>query len=109
MAQIYPLADDENDTESRVRSATFADPFILLFKDDQSLTILTVDESGDLDEVEQSQDLKDTKWMSGSLYEDSNDVLRLDYGSDDEDEASNVLMFLLSTTGGLQVCITLLH
>ena len=43
------------------------------------------------------------QWKSGSLYEDSNDVFRLDFGDDSGDEASNVLGFLLSVTGGLQV------
>ena len=41
--------------------------------------------------------------MSGSLYEDPNDALRLEFPEDSDDEASNVLMFLLSTAGGLQV------
>ena len=93
--------------EIKVSSASFADPYVLLVKDDQSLTILTVDESGDLDEVEQSGEFNGARWLSGSLYEDSSDVLRLDYGSEDEEEASNVLMFLLSASGGLQVCTTL--
>ena len=83
-------------------SASFADPFILLVKDDQSLTILTADETGDLDEVAKGEKIESAKWSSGSLYEDSNDVLRLDY-SDDEEESSNVLMFLLTAIGGLQV------
>ena len=41
--------------------------------------------------------------MSGSLYEDSSDVLRLEFPEESEDEAGNVLMFLLSAKGGLQV------
>ncbi|KAL9129800.1 MAG: hypothetical protein Q9217_001837 [Psora testacea] len=108
LAQIFPLLDEDSDTGSRVTRASFADPYVLLNKDDKSVTILTADENGDLDEVEQGEKLKDTQWLSSSLYEDSNDVLRLDYGSDDDEEASNVLMFLLSATGGLQVCAILL-
>ena len=66
--------------------------------------VLTADESGDLDEVQRGEAMRTVKWQSGSLYEDSNDILRLDYGDDSENEEGNVLMFLLSVAGGLQVC-----
>lgn len=104
LAQIYPLTEEESNTESKVISASFSDPYILLVRDDSTVTILTSDESGDLDEVERGEHLKKGKWPSGSLYEDANDSLRLEYGDDSEDEAGNTLMFLLSSAGGLQVC-----
>ncbi|KAL9101501.1 MAG: hypothetical protein Q9163_003249 [Psora crenata] len=103
LAQIYPLSDDDSGAESKVVGVSFTDPYILLIKDDQSLSILTVDEDGDLDEVEQGENFKGSGWLSGSLYEDANDVLQLSYGSDDEEDSSNVLMFLLSAAGGLQI------
>lgn len=84
-------------------SASFADPYVLLIRDDSSAVVLTADENGDLDEVSQSESFKAGKWLSGSLYEDSNDVLRLEYPEESEDEAGNVLMFLLNAKGGLQV------
>lgn len=65
--------------------------------------LLTVDERGEVDE--DNRDIPG-QWRSGSLYEDSNDVLRLEFPDDSEDEAGNVLMFLLSATGGLQVRLT---
>ena len=65
--------------------------------------ILRVDESGDLDEVEQGSLLQQTSFRSGSLYEDSNDVFRLESEVEIEDDAGNVLMFLLTVGGGLQV------
>lgn len=104
LAQIYPLTDEESDTGPKVVSASFADPYVLLIRDDSSAVVLTADESGDLDEVSQSEAFKAGNWLSGSLYEDSNDVLRLEYPEESEDEASNVLMFLLTAKGGLQVC-----
>lgn len=104
LAQIYPLTDEESDTGPKVVSASFADPYVLLIRDDSSAVVLTADESGDLDEVSQSEAFKAGSWLSGSLYEDSNDVLRLEYPEESEDEASNVLMFLLTAKGGLQVC-----
>ena len=62
--------------------------------------MLTVDERGEIDEA--TRDVTG-QWLSGSLYEDSNDVLRLEFPDDSEDEAGNVLMFLLSAAGGLKV------
>ena len=103
LAQIYPLTDEESDTGPTVISASFADPYVLLIRDDFSAVILTADENGDLDEVSQSQAFKAGKWQSGSLYEDSNDILRLEYPDESEDEAGNVLIFLLNAKGGLQV------
>ncbi len=67
--------------------------------------ILKADEKGDLEEIERGESSLRSKWLSGSLYEDSNDVLRLESGEDDDDEAGNVLMFLLTIGGGLQVSI----
>lgn len=103
LAQIYPLTDEENDAGPKVIGASFADPYVLLIRDDFSAVVLTADENGDLDEVSQSEAFKAGKWLSGSLYEDSNDVLRLEYPDESEDEVGNVLMFLLNAKGGLQV------
>ncbi|KAF6229894.1 hypothetical protein HO133_004231 [Letharia lupina] len=103
LAQIYPLTDEESDTGPKAISASFADPYVLLIRDDSSAVVLTADENGDLDEVSQSEAFKAGKWLSGSLYEDSNDILRLEYPEESEDEAGNVLMFLLNAKGGLQV------
>ena len=103
LAQIFPMTDDATGAEPKVVSADFSDPYVLLIRDDSSVMVLRADESGDLDEVEQGEAMREDKWVSGSLYEDSNDVLRLETGDDSEDEAGNVLMFLLSGGGGLQV------
>ena len=97
------MTEEESDEESRIVYASFADPYLLLVKDDQTVTILNADESGDLDEVQQGVKLAKAAWTSGSLYEDSDDVLRLEF-HDDEEEVSNVLLFLLGTNGGLHVC-----
>lgn len=97
------MTDEVTGPEPKVTSASFSDPYVLLIRDDSSAMILRADESGDLEEVEQGEAILNGKWLSGSLYEDSNDVLRLEAGEDSEDEAGNVLMFLLSAEGGLQV------
>ena len=81
-------------------SASFVDPFILVIRDNSSAVVLTVDERGEIDEATREVP---GQWRSGSLYEDSNDILRLEYLDDSDDEAGNVLLFLLSDAGGLQV------
>ena len=98
--------EDDTDTEAKVVHASFADPYLLLVKDDDSITVLAADEGGDLDEVKQGARLAEVKWKSGSLFDDSNDTLRLEFSDDDEEEASNVLLFLLSAAGGLSVSKT---
>ena len=104
LAQIFPLTDEERYTAPpRVLSASFADPYILVVRDDASAMVLTTDDRGEIDEATHGEALKSGKWISGSLYEDSNDILRIEYPEDSEDEAGNVLMFLLNDAGGLQV------
>ena len=99
-----PLMDDVTDSDPKVASASFVDPFILLTMDDCTIRVASLDESGDLELLEQKDNLLSGRWLSGSLYEDANDVFRLQYDDDDEDgEAGNVLMFLLSAAGGLHV------
>ena len=96
------MTDEVTEAEPKVVSASFTDHFVLLIRDDSSVMVLRADEGGDLDEVERGDDLLTTEWVSGSLYEDSNDVLRLESDEDSEDDG-NVLIFLLSATGSLQV------
>lgn len=97
------MTDDVTGAEPKVVSASFADPYVQLIRDDASVMVLKADESGDLDEVEMGDALLGSKWLSGSLYEDSNDTFRLEWGDDSDDEVGNVLMFLLGAGGGLQV------
>jgi hypothetical protein len=97
------MTDDITGAEPKVTNAAFADPYVLLLRDDLSIMVLKADESGDLDEIDQGKASRETKWVSGSLYEDSNDVLRLESDDDNDDEAGNVLMFLLNSHGGLEV------
>ncbi|KAL8945889.1 MAG: hypothetical protein Q9222_007636, partial [Ikaeria aurantiellina] len=103
LAQIFPMTDEATGAEPKVVSSSFTDPYVLLVRDDESAMVLRVDESGDLDEVEQGDDLRKTGFRSGSLYEDSNDVFRLESEIEIEDDAGNVLMFLLTVGGGLQI------
>ncbi|KAI4250673.1 MAG: hypothetical protein L6R42_008683, partial [Xanthoria sp. 1 TBL-2021] len=103
LAQIFPMTDEATGAEPRILSASFSDPFVLLVRDDESILVLRADESGDLDEVEQGDSLRQKGFRAGSLYEDANDVFRLESDAEIEDDAGNVLMFLLTVAGGLQI------
>lgn len=98
------MSEEATPEDPKVIGASFAEPYLLLLQDDSKLTLLKSDDSGELEEIEQGDTLSSGEWLSVSLFDDSNDVFRLsldDDGPDDED--SSVLMFLLSTDGGLQV------
>ncbi|KAL8685626.1 MAG: hypothetical protein Q9218_007644, partial [Villophora microphyllina] len=103
LAQIFPLADEVTGAEPKIISASFADPFVLLIRDDEKITVLRADESGDLDEVEQGASLQGKGFSSGSLYDDTNGVFRLESEIETEDDTGTVLMFLLTIGGGLQI------
>lgn len=91
LSQIYPMTDDDGDVEAKVMSASFADPYLLILRDDQSVLILEADDSGDLDEVERSTILMSTKWSCGSLYKDHSGVF-----------GGGVILFLVSLDNCLQ-------
>ncbi|KAL8777045.1 MAG: hypothetical protein Q9213_008033, partial [Squamulea squamosa] len=103
LAQIFSMTDEATGAEPKILSASFSDPFVLLVRDDESIMVLRADESGDLDEVEQGESLQKGGFRAGSLYEDANDVFRLESDVEIEDDAGNVLMFLLTVAGGLQI------
>ncbi|KAL8753571.1 MAG: hypothetical protein Q9184_005382 [Pyrenodesmia sp. 2 TL-2023] len=104
LAQIIPLAEEESmETAPKIIHASFADPYVLLVREDESIMLLRADEGGELEEVEQGAGLKRKGFRHGCLYEDSSDVFRLESEVEDEDDAGNVLMFLLTVGGGLQI------
>ena len=99
------MTDETTGAEPKAISASFTETYVLLVRDDFSVMILRAEEGGDLDELERGDSLNTTHWISGSLYEDSNDNFRLesDENDVDDEDGGNVLMFLLSDKGGLQV------
>ena len=105
LAQIFPLSDENEDSSVEVVRVSFAEPYILLVLNDLSARVLKAEESGDLEEIDLPESFKEQQWTSGSLFDDANDVFRLESEDENEDEAGNVLMFLLSIEGGLKVIL----
>ena len=104
LAQIYPMTDELTGLEPKVVSASFADPYALLVRDDASILLLQCVENGDLEEVERTDSLLASKWLSGCLYDDRDSVFTpavIRAGS--KTKARSTAMFLLSAQGGLHV------
>ena len=103
LAQIYPMADEETGAEPKIVSTSFCDPYLLVIRDDGSLLVLEADGSGDLDIVTQNAAPSSHKWLTGSLYRDREAVFASQESSSDHNSTTNILMFLLSEKGTLQV------
>lgn len=100
LSQIYPVFDEDTSEERHAIAVTFADPYIAILRDNQSILLLQADESGDLDEVPIEGEMSHMKWLSASLYHDKDQffIPKSDDGHDD------TLLFLLGTEGQICVC-----
>jgi len=102
LAQILPMYDEDTGAEPKIVSASFADPFLLLFRDDSSIYVAQCDDDNELEELEREDDkLLATKWLTGCLYTDSTGVFKTPKKGRKPGE--NVMMFLLSAGGALHV------
>ena len=79
---------------------------MLLLGEDGRLCIFRADDSGDLEELQTGDILASQQWQSGSLFDDVDDTFRLAVDTAEEDLTS-VLMFLVTSEGGLQVGLPL--
>ncbi len=97
------MTDDLTGAEPKIVSTSFADPYVLVVRDDSSVMVLEADDSGDLDEVERGDILLATKWLSGSLYKDSSGFFDILQKGPARAETTSVFLFLLGANGNLQV------
>lgn len=88
MDQILPMEDEESGDELRIINASFADPYLLILREDSSVKIFKASGDGELEDVEASG-LSSTKWLSASLFRPFN--------------FTEVFAFLLTPEGGLHV------
>lgn len=99
------MLDEETGAEPRVTSASIADPFLLLIREDSSIFIAQINSHSELEEVEKEDKvLSSTKWTGGCLYKDIRGLfapVQTDKGATD---GESVFMFLLSAAGALHVC-----
>jgi hypothetical protein len=104
LAQILEMEDEDTGAEPNIVSASIADPFILLIRDDASIFLAMIDDSYDLEEVERVDDaLLSTKWLTGCLYADNTGAFATIQSDKGQKDGENIMMFLLSAGGALHV------
>lgn len=106
LSQILPMIDEETGAEPRAISASIADPYILLIRDDSSAVVAALNKDTELEEMDRDdKTLISTKWLTGCLYTDSQGFFS-EANKGQKSRASNTVMFLLSGTGSLYVSQT---
>ena len=104
LAQILPMYDDDTGAEPKIVSASFADPYLLLIRDDSSIFVAQCDDDNELEEIEREDDaLLSTKWLTGCLYDDTTGAFAPMQNDKGITAKGNVMMFLLSAGGALHV------
>jgi len=88
MNEIISMEDEESGEELRIINASFADPYLLVLRDDSSVKIYKANGSGELEDLE-CNGLSSQKWLSASLFKSST--------------ISEVFAILLTPEGGLHV------
>lgn len=98
------MEDEETGSEPQAVSASITDPYIFVIRNDSSVFVAKIRSTDhELEELDKSGSvLTSTKWKAGCLYEDTQGVFQSS-PSADENRAPNVMMFLLSASGALQV------
>ncbi|KAI9742867.1 MAG: mRNA cleavage and polyadenylation factor subunit [Claussenomyces sp. TS43310] len=104
LAQILPMFDEETGAEPKIVSASIADPFLLLVRDDASIFVVRCDDDSELEEITREDDiLLATKWLSACLYTDTTGVFTGIQSDKGYRDGENVFMFLLSAGGALYI------
>ncbi|KAK4136591.1 hypothetical protein BT67DRAFT_416781 [Trichocladium antarcticum] len=103
LSQIVPMLDEDTGAEPRAISASIADPYLLIIRDDSSAFIGKIDSSNELEELgKEDQILATGKWLTGCLYTDTAAVFAEEVEKGAK-PAQSILLFLLSATGALYI------
>lgn len=98
------MLDEETGAEPRVVSASIADPYLLLVRDDASIMVAQIDNNNELEEMEKQDDtILSTQWLAGCLYTDTTGVFAPIQTDKGMPESQSIFMFLLSAVGALYV------
>lgn len=75
-------------------AASFSDPYLVILRDDATLLILQADASGDLDEVTLPEEINEARWLSCSLYRDTQSFFS---SSASAENAGSFLLYALNS------------
>ncbi|GKT43235.1 protein cft1 [Colletotrichum spaethianum] len=104
LSQILPMLDEETGAEPRVISASIADPYLFLVRDDSSIMVAQIDNNCELEEVEKQDDaILSTKWLAGCLYTDTTGLFAPVQTDKGMPAGQNIFIFLLSAAGALYI------
>ncbi|EHY60542.1 mRNA cleavage and polyadenylation factor subunit [Exophiala dermatitidis] len=76
LSQIFPIVDEEEGQTARAVKVSFVDPYLVVVKDDGSMSLLKADKAGELDEVELPENLRAWSILSATLYQDTDDMFQ---------------------------------
>jgi cleavage and polyadenylation specificity factor subunit 1 len=88
MIEMLPMDDEESGAELRIINASFADPYLLVLRDDSTVKIYKAINNDEVEEIG-AGGLSSTKWLSASLFKSST--------------LDETFAFLLTPEGGLHV------
>lgn len=98
------MFDDETGAEPKIVSASIADPYVLLVRDDASIYVASCDSDNELEEIEREDEaLLTNKWLSGCLYNDCTGKFAQVGSKNGVPTETNILMCLLNAEGTLYV------
>ncbi|KAF9736001.1 mRNA cleavage and polyadenylation factor subunit [Paraphaeosphaeria minitans] len=91
MEQIITMEDEDGNEGLRIINATFADPYMLILRDNSSAKLYKASGDGEVEEVD-ADGLTSTQWLSASLYRSS--------------ASGEIYALLLTHQGGLHIFAT---
>lgn len=99
--QIFAIVDEDADATAVVTAASITDTHILILKDDDNITLLKTDRSGDLDEVELPTNVPSQDIISAYLFDDQHDFFDIKKFSQAQSNVKNLILTLLTKDGTL--------
>ncbi|CAK7226945.1 mRNA cleavage and polyadenylation factor subunit [Sporothrix curviconia] len=103
LSQILPMFDEDTGAEPKILSASIADPYLLVIRDDASAFVAEMNKDFELEEIErENETLVSTKWATGCLYHDTQGMFSAT-PAETSDKTENTLMFLFSEAGQFHI------
>ncbi|CAK7563657.1 MAG: mRNA cleavage and polyadenylation factor subunit [Sporothrix epigloea] len=103
LSQILPMFDEDTGAEPKILSASIADPYLLVIRDDASAIVAEMNKDVELEELERGEGpLVSTRWATGCLYHDTQHIFTAE-PSEISDQVESIFMFLLSETGQFHI------